>query len=141
MNICRLALRMSGISPTGFVRNLSGEEQIDWSTMEPSIIVADDLTPSETVQMDKSKILAFVTVHGSTNSHTAILARMMNIPALIGVPLELEKIHNGTRAIVDGRKRYFTWIRRKSSSGRQKQHSRQSRDREACWQITRDGNP
>ena len=70
------------------VRNLSGEEQIDWSTMEPSIIVADDLTPSETVQMDKSKILAFVTVHGSTNSHTAILARMMNIPALIGVPLE-----------------------------------------------------
>ena len=85
------------------VRNLSGEEQIDWSTMEPSIIVADDLTPSETVQMDKSKILAFVTVHGSTNSHTAILARMMNIPALIGVPLELEKIHNGTCAIVDGR--------------------------------------
>ena len=73
------------------VRNLSGEEQIDWSTMEPSIIVADDLTPSETVQMDKSKILAFVTVHGSTNSHTAILARMMNIPALIGVPLELDK--------------------------------------------------
>ena len=79
------------------VRNLSGEEQIDWSTMEPSIIVADDLTPSETVQMDKSKILAFVTVHGSTNSHTAILARMMNIPALIGVPLELEKIHNGAQ--------------------------------------------
>lgn len=48
-------------------------------------IVADDLSPSETVQMDKEKILAFVTVHGSTNSHTAILARMMNIPALIGV--------------------------------------------------------
>ena len=67
-------------------RNLSGEEQIDWSTMEPSIIVADDLTPSETVQMDKSKILAFVTVHGSTHSHTEILARMMNIPSLIGVP-------------------------------------------------------
>ena len=89
------------------VRNLSGEEQIDWSTMEPSIIVADDLTPSETVQMDKSKILAFVTVHGSTNSHTAILARMMNIPALIGVPLELDKIHNGTRAIVDGREAVF----------------------------------
>ena len=89
------------------VRNLSGEEQIDWSTMEPSIIVADDLTPSETVQMDKSKILAFVTVHGSTNSHTAILARMMNIPALIGVPLELEKIHNGTRAIVDGKEAVF----------------------------------
>ena len=85
------------------VENLSGEEQMDWDTMEPSIIVADDLTPSETVQMDKKKILAFVTVHGSTNSHTAILARMMNIPALIGVPLSLEELHSGTQAIVDGK--------------------------------------
>lgn len=89
------------------ISNLSGEEQIDWSTMEPSIIVADDLTPSETVQMDKSKILAFVTVHGSTNSHTAILARMMNIPALIGVPLQLELLHNGMCAIVDGKEGVF----------------------------------
>lgn len=70
--------------------------------MEPSIIVADDLSPSETVQMDKSKILAFVTVHGSTNSHTAILARMMNIPAIIGAPMDLEVLTNGTEAIVDG---------------------------------------
>lgn len=89
------------------VENLSGEEQMDWNTMEPSIIVADDLTPSETVQMDKKKILAFVTVHGSTNSHTAILARMMNIPALIGVPLSLEELHSGTQAIVDGKKGVF----------------------------------
>ncbi len=89
------------------VENLSGEEQMDWDTMEPSIIVADDLTPSETVQMDKKKILAFVTVHGSTNSHTAILARMMNIPALIGVPLSLEELHSGTQAIVDGKKGVF----------------------------------
>lgn len=89
------------------VGNLSGEEQMDWDTMEPSIIVADDLTPSETVQMDKKKILAFVTVHGSTNSHTAILARMMNIPALIGVPLPLEELHSGTQAIVDGKKGVF----------------------------------
>lgn len=89
------------------IRNLNGEEQIDWGNLKPSIIVADDLTPSETVQMDKSKILAFVTVHGSTNSHTAILARMMNIPALIGVPVELEKLQNGTRAIVDGREGIF----------------------------------
>ena len=89
------------------VENLSGEEQMDWDTMEPSIIVADDLTPSETVQMDKKKILAFVTVHGSTNSHTAILARMMNIPALIGVPLPLEELHSGTQAIVDGRNGVF----------------------------------
>ena len=89
------------------VHNLSGEESADGGMMEPSIIVADDLSPSETVQMDKSKILAFVTVHGSTNSHTAILARMMNIPALIGVPVDLGKIQNGTRAIVDGREGIF----------------------------------
>lgn len=89
------------------VRNLGKEEQTDWDNMEPSIIVADDLTPSETVQMDKNKILAFVTVHGSTNSHTAILARMMNIPALIGVPINLEKLHNGTCAVVDGKEAAF----------------------------------
>lgn len=52
---------------------------------EPVILLADDLAPSETVQLDKSKVLSFVTRHGSTNSHTAILARTMNIPALIGV--------------------------------------------------------
>ena len=74
------------------VRNLSGQEDTDLSSIDPSVIVADDLSPSETVQMDKDKILAFVTVHGSTNSHTAILARMMNIPALIGVPMEAEKL-------------------------------------------------
>lgn len=84
------------------IRNLSGEKEVDLNTMEPSIIVAEDLSPSETVQMDKEKILAFVTVHGSTNSHTAILARMMNIPALIGVPMNLEKVHTGIQAIVDG---------------------------------------
>lgn len=84
------------------VNNLYGHEEIDFSSMEPSVIVADDITPSETVQMDKEKILAFVTVHGSTNSHTAILARMMNIPALIGVPMDLESLHNGMTAVVDG---------------------------------------
>lgn len=84
------------------VRNLSGQGDTDLSSIEPSVIVADDLTPSETVQMDKEKILAFVTVHGSTNSHTAILARMMNIPALIGVPMDLEQLENGMTAVVDG---------------------------------------
>ena len=84
------------------VRNLSGEGDNDLSSMEPSIIVADDLSPSETVQMDKEKILAFVTVHGSTNSHTAILARMMNIPALIGVPMDLNGLKTGMTAVVDG---------------------------------------
>ena len=84
------------------VRNLSGEGDNDLSSMEPSVIVADDLSPSETVQMDKEKILAFVTVHGSTNSHTAIIARMMNIPALIGVPMDLNGLKTGMTAVVDG---------------------------------------
>ena len=84
------------------VRNLTGQQDLDLASMEPSIIVADDLSPSETVQMDKSKILAFVTVHGSTNSHTSILARMMNIPALVSVPLNLDEVHTGMKAVVDG---------------------------------------
>lgn len=84
------------------VRNLSGQEDTDLSSIDPSVIVADDLSPSETVQMDKDKILAFVTVHGSTNSHTAILARMMNIPALIGVPMDLDELRTGMTAVVDG---------------------------------------
>ena len=67
---------------------------------EPVIIVAEDLAPSETVQMDKEKLLAFVTRLGSSNSHTAILARTMNLPALIGVDIREE--WNGKTAIVDG---------------------------------------
>lgn len=67
---------------------------------EPVILVADDLAPSETVQMDKEKLLAFVTEQGSSNSHTAILARTMNIPALIGVSIQKE--WNGKMAVVDG---------------------------------------
>ena len=84
------------------VRVLSGHDEGDMDAAEPSIIVAEDLAPSETVQMDKEKILAFVTVHGSTNSHTAILARMMNIPALIGVPMDLNGLKTGMTAVVDG---------------------------------------
>ena len=84
------------------VRVLAGCADVNMADMEASIIVADDLSPSETVQMDKSKVLAFVTVHGSTNSHTAILARMMNIPALVMVPMELDSLKNGMNAIVDG---------------------------------------
>ncbi len=70
---------------------------------EPVIIAADDLAPSETVQLDKDKVLAFVTVHGSLNSHTAILARTMNIPALIGTPVALDEI-DGKQAVIDGAK-------------------------------------
>lgn len=84
------------------VKNLSGQLADVMNLDEPVIVVADDLSPSETVQMDKEKILAFVTVHGSANSHTAILARMMNIPALIGVDMDLEALHIGTEAAVDG---------------------------------------
>ena len=84
------------------VRNLSGQGDVDLSSIEPSVIVADDLSPSETVQMDKSKVLAFVTRKGSSNSHTAILARTMNIPAVIGLGEALKEEYDGKVAIVDG---------------------------------------
>ena len=71
-------------------------------TDEPVIVVADDLAPSETVQMDKDKILSFVTVHGSANSHTSILAKTMSIPAIIGCPIPLSDEVNGKLAVVDG---------------------------------------
>ena len=82
------------------VRVLSGVGEERLGTDEPVIIVADDLAPSETIQLDKSKVLAFITRHGSVNSHTAILARMMNIPALIGV--DFEQDWDGALAVVDG---------------------------------------
>ena len=84
------------------IKNLAGQEKMDLAALESSVIVAEDLSPSETVQMDKEKILAFVTVRGSANSHTSILARMMNIPALVGVPADLDKIETGMKAVVDG---------------------------------------
>ncbi len=82
---------------------LSDEESEQYSSDEKVIICADDLAPSETVQLDKDKVLAFVTAYGSSNSHTAILARNMNIPAIIGVGGELlENVKNKTFACVDG---------------------------------------
>ena len=69
---------------------------------EPAIVVADDLAPSETVQMDKDKVLSFVTVHGSLNSHTAILARTMAIPALVSTEMQLDDTADGKLGIVDG---------------------------------------
>lgn len=69
---------------------------------EPVIIAADDLAPSETVQLDKEKVLSFITMYGSSNSHTAILARAMNIPAVIGIGEDLKKEYDGRFAIVDG---------------------------------------
>lgn len=85
------------------INNLSDAKSIDSGSDEKMIVCADDLAPSETVSLDKDKVQAFVTAYGSSNSHTAILARNMNIPAVIGVGEEfLEKIQDGMQMIVDG---------------------------------------
>ena len=84
------------------VRVLEGREEPGLHSKEPVIILADDLTPSETIAMDKTKILAFVTKHGSANSHTAILARSLNIPSLVNADVEITKEYHGMEAIVDG---------------------------------------
>ena len=82
---------------------LKGSGSGELNTDEPVIVIAEDLAPSETVQLDKDKILSFVTVHGSVNSHTAILARTMSIPALVSTQeLTLGEELNGKEAIVDG---------------------------------------
>ena len=81
---------------------LSGNTGSGVDVDEPVIMVAEDLAPSETVQMDKSKILSFVTQKGSVNSHTAILARTMGIPALIGSDIVIDESLNGKLGIVDG---------------------------------------
>ena len=84
------------------LRILYGNSGTEVQADEPVIIVADDLAPSETVQLDKDKVLSFVTVHGSLNSHTAILARTMAIPALVGTELPLDNSVDGKLGIVDG---------------------------------------
>jgi phosphoenolpyruvate-protein phosphotransferase (PTS system enzyme I) len=87
------------------IKILQGNTNTMLQSEEPYILVADDLAPSETLQLDKTKVLAFVTRKGSTNSHTAILARMMNIPALIGV--DFEENCDGQAAVVDGYEGFF----------------------------------
>lgn len=81
---------------------LNGEDTGSVDADEPKIIVAEDLAPSETVQLDKDKILSFVTVKGSLNSHTAILARTMAIPALVNTSMTLDSVMDGKLGIVDG---------------------------------------
>lgn len=81
---------------------LSSQNETIMVMDEPVIIAADDLVPSETVQLDKEKVLSFVTMYGSANSHTAILARTMNIPAVIGLGEALKEEYDGKVAIVDG---------------------------------------
>lgn len=85
------------------IANLTGTAADGAESNDKMIVCADDLAPSETISLDKDKVLAFVTAHGSSNSHTAILARNMNIPAVIGVGDEfLAQINDGDTAIVDG---------------------------------------
>lgn len=85
------------------IKNLGENDGQNAMSDDKVIICADDLAPSETVSLDKDKVLAFVTAHGSSNSHTAILARNMNIPAVIGVGDSLlRQVENGVTAIVDG---------------------------------------
>lgn len=84
------------------VKILEGREEAGLHTKEPVIILAEDLSPSETIQMDKSKILAFVTKGGSANSHTAILARSLNIPSLVNTDIRIDRAYHGKEAVVDG---------------------------------------
>lgn len=100
------------------------------SADEPAIIVAADLSPGQTISLDKSKILAFVTKYGSVNSHTAILAKMMNIPAIVGTDMDLRSMSNGTTAIVDGyngvfvvnpEDNYIEYAKRKQEEEKEKQ--------------------
>ena len=85
------------------IRKLTGKAEVSLESSEPVIILAEDLTPGETINLDKSKVLAFVTEKGSSNSHTAILARSMNIPALVNVEFDLDDLTdvNGKFAVVD----------------------------------------
>lgn len=113
---------------------------------EPSIIVADDLAPSETVQLDGSLVLAFVTVHGSLNSHTAILARTMNIPALIGTPVPLTADLDGKIAVLDGAKGDFYVEPEEELLREMEQRKKEEEEKKALLQtlkgkenITRDG--
>lgn len=82
--------------------NILGDEMPDVFSNDPIIILAEDLSPSQTIGLSKDRISAFVTKLGSTNSHTAILARMMNIPSLVNTDIEISDEYNGKMAIVDG---------------------------------------
>lgn len=122
------------------VRILTGAEQ-GFRMDEPGIIVAEDLTPSETVALDKDRILAFVTRQGSSNSHTAILARVMNIPSLVLTDIDIDPSLNGHTMIVDGfagtyfidpdEKTMFEMVAKKKSAGEYKAGLEEYRGRES----------
>ncbi|WP_066713623.1 phosphoenolpyruvate--protein phosphotransferase [Clostridium sp. Marseille-P299] len=84
------------------LRLLNGDKQEEFVLNEPVILAADDLIPSETIRLDKNKVLGFAIMYGSENSHTAIIAKALNIPAIIGIGKELTKEYNNRLAIIDG---------------------------------------
>lgn len=84
------------------LKQLAGDAETEISFEEPVILVADNLTPGETVKLDTHKILAFVVVQGTVNSHAAIFAKNMNIPTIMGIDIDIEKLQNGTFSLVDG---------------------------------------
>ncbi len=84
------------------IRHIQNKSENTFNVCDRAIICADDLVPSETVRLDRSKVAAFCTCYGSSNSHTAILARTMNIPAIIGIGTQLLESYNGCDAVVDG---------------------------------------
>ena len=114
---------------------LNGADGGGTVTEEPSIIVADDLAPSETVQLDKDMVLSFVTVHGSLNSHTAILARTMAIPALVGTPLPLDGTVDGRLGIVDGAEGKIYIDPDEETLSRMKERQRQETERKELLQT------
>ena len=114
---------------------LNGADGGGTVTEEPSIIVADDLAPSETVQLDKDMVLSFVTVHGSLNSHTAILARTMAIPALVGTPLPLDDTVDGKLGIVDGAEGKIYIDPDEETLSRMKERQRQETERKELLQT------
>ncbi|MBS5216073.1 MAG: phosphoenolpyruvate--protein phosphotransferase [Clostridiales bacterium] len=115
---------------------LSGQTKEKSKEKEPVIIVADDLTPSETVQLDKEKVLSFVTVHGSVNSHTAILAKTMNIPALIGVPVTADEQLDGKMAIVNGQEGWICIDPDPVTLDRyEKKQEEEKAEKEALWEL------
>ncbi|MGN0298619.1 MAG: phosphoenolpyruvate--protein phosphotransferase [Lachnospiraceae bacterium] len=114
------------------------DETQRFSSSEPVIIVAEDLSPSETIQMDKSKILAFVTRRGSANSHTAILAKSMNIPALVGV--DIDPSWNGLFAVVDGMEGYI-YIEPEQSFLQKMEERKQREEQKKKMLLTLKGKP
>lgn len=110
---------------------LANAGQDGFSTDSPVIVAADDLAPSETIQLDKSKVLGFLTMRGSANSHTAILARTMNIPAVVDLGDDLSLDYDGKQAIIDGFEGCVYIDPDEATLSRMEKHLREEQDRRA----------